>query len=165
MKKFLLTATLFTVALPATLPAALAQNSQSQRVNGFSTIATLAKLKGLVLTQADLARLFANLKPGSAEATRLAGLFGISVDAFNQLVAAKGAPIPLALATRAVLEAATGKTLTTEAVAQVLKNNPNAVTSYADLLTLATNPTQASNLANQAAVIAGTPVTPRGGGN
>ncbi|MFT2718938.1 hypothetical protein ACMT4L_02935 [Deinococcus sp. A31D244] len=165
MKKFILTATLLTVALPATLPAALAQNSQSQKVDGFSAIAALAKLKGLVLSQADIARLFANLKPGSVEAKNLSALFGISLDAFNQLVAAKGAPIPLALATRAVLEAATGKTLTTEAVAQVLKNNPTAITSYADLLTLATNPTLASNLANQAAVIAATPVTPRGGGN
>ncbi|PIG96181.1 hypothetical protein [Deinococcus sp. UR1] len=165
MKKFILSATLLSVALPAALPAALAQSVQSQKVDGFSTIAALARLKGLVLSQADIARQFANLKAGSTDTRALAALFGISLDAFNQLVAAKGAPIPLALATRAVLEAATGKTLTTEAVAQVLRNNPGAVTSYADLLTLATDPTKASNLANQAAVIAGTPVTPRGGGN
>ncbi|MFC6803180.1 hypothetical protein ACFQDE_18770 [Deinococcus caeni] len=108
MKKFILSATLLSVALPAALPAALAQATQTRApaATGTDVLKAILKAKGLVLTDAQVAAILAGLQPGSASAGPYAALLGISPESLTSLLSAKTAPVPAAVALKAVLEAA-----------------------------------------------------------
>ncbi|MGM9320548.1 hypothetical protein [Deinococcus aquaticus] len=176
MKKFILTATLLTVALPAALPAALAQATQTKApaATGTDVLKAILKAKGLVLTDAQVNAILAGLKPGSASAGPYAALLGISTDSLSALLTAKAAPVPAAVALKAILEAArpapkpgeTPKPVSLAAVEQLLASNPSLFTgSVESVAKLVADPVAATVLANRAEVIANAPVTPRGGGN
>lgn len=176
MKKFILSATLLSVALPAALPAALAQATQTRApaATGTDVLKAILKAKGLVLTDAQVAAILAGLQPGSASAGPYAALLGISPESLTSLLSAKTAPVPAAVALKAVLEAArpaprpgeTPKPVSLAAVQQLLASNPSLFTGSVDSVArLVADPVAASALANRAEVIANAPVTPRGGGN
>lgn len=156
MKKF----SLMAVASGLLAVSAAAQTSQ---VSGYTVLVALGNARGVrpPLTVATLQ----NLKPGSAAYRATMEKLRVSPGAFAGLLAHGNKAAPTVLATRAVLEAATGKTLTDAAVAALIRQNPSvAVTTLEKLSALVNNPA-AAVLANVAADLANQPVTPRGGGN
>lgn len=127
--------------------------AQPAALTGTSLLLTLARLKGVPLTAADLAR--------PEVVATLAARLGLTPDVTLALVRAGSAPINASLATTAVLQSATGKPVTPDQVAALLAKTPSlAVSSLEGALALASNPTAANDLATAAQ----TPVTPRGGG-
>lgn len=156
MKKFFLMA----VASGLLAVSAAAQTSQ---VSGYTALIAIGNARGLrpPLTVATLR----TLSPGSAAYQATMERLRVSPGAFTSLLAHGNRAAPTVLATRAVLEAATGKTLTNAAVGALVKQNPSvAVTTLQRLSALINNPA-AAVLANVAAELAKRPVTPRGGGN
>lgn len=156
MKKFSLVA----VATGLLAVSAAAQTSQ---VSGYTVLIAIGNARGMQppLSVATLQ----NLKPGSPAYKQVMEKLRVSPGAFTGLLGQGNKIAPTVLATRAVLEAATGKTITDAVVAALIKQNPGlAVSDVQSLGALIANPA-AFSLANQAAVAAGQPVTPRGGGN
>lgn len=155
MKKLLLSVS----ALALFAPSVHAQASANS-VSGYAALLAVAGARGVLLTLADLEKMTpAQFKEQSAK-------LRISEEAFKQLFDRKFNAAPQEFVARAVLEAATGKTLTNEGVKRLIAENPRvvAVNNLADLAALINNPA-AATLANRAAVLATAPVTPRGGGN
>lgn len=167
MKKFLLTVALLAGAAPFVAPVALAQSQRTQAApNAYDVLAAIYKAKGLVLTPDQIRSIMANTKPSQLAA--LSALLGMTPSALSAVVAAGNNPVEPAVALRAVLEAATGKPVSLDAVQTLIKENPGAAQAVANLSNLAAlvnNPVAATRLANAAETIANRPVTPRGGGN
>ncbi|GGL96460.1 hypothetical protein [Deinococcus aerophilus] len=155
MKKFLTTALFL---LSSTVFA-----QTMSKVTGYQAIVTLGNARGITpaLTEDALKALKVNTAAYKVVNEKLR----ISPDVFSRLFAAGNTAVPVVLLTRAVLESATGKTLTDAAVAELIRQNPSiAVTNTASLITLIAN-TELATLANAAAALATQPITPRGGGN
>lgn len=156
MNKF----SLFAVAAGLLVGSASAQTSQ---VSGYNVLIAIGNARG-VKPPLNVATL-QTLQPGSPAYRQIMEKLRVSPSAFAGLLSYGNRAAPTVLATRAVLEAATGKTLTDAAVAALIKQNPAlAVTDLASIGALASNPA-ALALANQAAATTQQPVTPRGGGS
>ncbi|GGR58559.1 hypothetical protein GCM10008959_20310 [Deinococcus seoulensis] len=155
MKKLLLSVS----ALALFAPSVQAQ-SAANSVSGYAALLSIAGARGVFLSLATLEKLT------PAQFKEQASKLRISEEAFKQLFDRKFNAAPMEFVVRAVLESATGKTLTNEGVKRLIAENPSlvAVNNLSQLATLINNPA-AATIANRAATLATAPVTPRGGGN
>ncbi|WP_216320668.1 hypothetical protein [Deinococcus aestuarii] len=137
--------------------------AQTSQVSGYTTLIAIGQARGIQppLTVARLQK----VQPNTAAARLIGEKLRISPAALAGLLRYGNTLAPTTLVTQAVLESATGKTLFESAVAGLIKQNPSlAVNNQQSLNSLLGDPA-ALAAANQAALAAGQPVTPRGGGN
>ncbi|WP_027481681.1 hypothetical protein [Deinococcus pimensis] len=143
-----------TLTLVATAALLSGVSLAAEALTGTDVIIALAKAKGVTITAAQIAA----LSPDSPNFKRLLSQLKVSPAVLTALVARPNTPVSAVLVTRAVLEAATGKTLTDAQVAALIAANPNlAVNDMTQLNNIIQNPAAANKAADQALK----PVTPR----
>jgi hypothetical protein len=151
-------------ALTLTTPLVAAARPAQSGVTGAQLIATLAAARGVKLAPADLVAFRSPTAAGASRLASLAGKLRIGAGVMSQLTKNAVTPVPALLATQAVMESISGKTLNTDLVRLLVARNPGMlVTSLASLRELVADANTLANM-NAALVNAGKPVTPLGGG-
>lgn len=136
------------LALSLLAPNAFAQDT----LTGADVILALAAARGVTLTPAEIADIRAGkVLPGGQLFNKLRTQLRVSANVFATLATNATNAVRPNVVTQAVLESATGKTLTTAQVQSIVASNPAiAVDNIAELNALITNPQQANTVVAQA---------------